>query len=152
MLLAPIANGCLRKRAATIDFLPRQNGNTLAEQARRPLTHLEMTQAISGLRMVADNSSEKYQRVGKKKPNPWGFTICMAMLPSGFSISTIPQVTLLDKLRPKIPCLYLQHFIRELFAEEVGTARLNNAAAPREKAPLKIGLLRTRSFRSAFGI
>jgi formylglycine-generating enzyme required for sulfatase activity len=51
----------------------------------------------------ADNSSEKYQRVGKKKPNPWGLHDMHGNVAEWVLDQHDPAGYLLDKLRPKDP-------------------------------------------------
>ena len=51
---------------------PRPNGNTHAEPGLKPPIHLVIKKQIPLYGWFIDNSNFKYQKVGKKLPNPWG--------------------------------------------------------------------------------
>ena len=70
---ASFASGSPRRPAATIACRPRPSGNMPAGPGRRrPIRSATIRRSSANTPGIYDNSSEKYQKVGLKKPNPWG--------------------------------------------------------------------------------
>ena len=58
--------------AAITGCRPKPNGNTPAAPGPRPPIRSATIRQARRLRLVSRQQQRKYQKVGKKKPNPWG--------------------------------------------------------------------------------
>jgi hypothetical protein len=97
------------------------------------------------------NADFKYQKVGKKKPNPWGCMTFSAMSPSGRSINTIRITT--PTHPPRIPGTRPPSPIPTARAADRGMTTIpRNCAAPRAAHRTRAGRSRTHSFQRVSGI
>jgi len=70
------------------------SGNMPVAPARRPAYSFgDDPSQLGEYAWYLDNSSEKYQKVGQKKANPWASMTCTATWPNGASTSTRPTST-----------------------------------------------------------